>query len=332
MQQAIYNTALVTCYYGGKNDLRRDATIRAIKEWDGQEYLPHQSVFLELVCPGQEPCFSRPDFPSWLKYVRIYGQSRNRNLFQKEALWNLGAKLTDANKLLFLDNDVEPVGTDDYFSQIFSACIPGRVVHACWHLIHEKQSENFTHYYSVMADKATLPAKSRVFPGLGYCITRQDFDARDGFNPFAIPGSGDAVFLWESCAALNYPMHSAMRFHASLVRRHLPQLEPSTVTGTTLRHNYHGDKTDRGYVWSRELVSLFGHPRAYCHIDSAGLVAWNDPRFLLADMLMQKSRMHTKQELCELVCETVRKRLDEQEELTKTKGADYDTKDFNEFA
>lgn len=329
---SIPDTALITCHYGGYNALRRNATLKAIQVWREQKDLPKDGVFLELVCPGQKPCFGQEDLPGWLHYVRIHGRERNGNLFQKEALWNLAARMTNAGKLFFLDSDCGPLDTDSYFRQVFDACIPGRCVHAAWHIVHEGQPPQNTDYYSFFADSADVPKGAIRFPGMGYCITRHDYHAMDGFNPFSICGSGDAVFLWESLKSVHQPMTYAKRFHQSLIRPHQPQLEPVCLKGLTVQHNYHGPKSDRGYVWSRYAVELFGDPRAYCHIDGAGLVAWNDPEFPLKYFLMQKSRMHTKEELYSLICEVVKTRLDEMEARSRNKDYRYDPTDSNIYA
>ncbi len=323
-------TAVITCHYGGYNELRREATLRAMNAWGEQKYIPRNGVFLELVCPGQSSCFSQDDLPGWLKYIRIYGRERNVNLFQKEALWNIGARLTEAGKLFFLDNDCMPLDNGIYFRQIFDACIPGRCVHAAWHIVHEGQQPRNHDYWSMLSKDEELRGKPR-FPGMGYCLTRDDYERMDGFNPFSICGSGDAVFIWESMKSVPQAMTYARRFHEGLIRPHQPQLEPYAVKGLTVQHNFHGMKSDRGYVWSRYAVQLFGHPKSYCHIDQSGLLAWNDPYFPLKDIVMQKSRMHTKQELYELVCEVVKRKLDEMEAQNKRKEDGWDGTAFYEY-
>ena len=98
-----------------------------------------------------------------------------------------------------------------------------------------------------------------------------------------------------------------------------------------MQHNFHGNKEDRGYIWSRCAVELFGHPKAYCHIDGTGLVAWNDVEFPLKWIGMEKKRMHTKDELYELICEVVKKRLDVIETRFNDMDYRFNPSDFNEF-
>ena len=58
-------------------------------------------------------------------------------------------------------------------------------------------------------------------------------------------------------------------------------------------------------------------------------MAWNDPHFILKDIIMQKSRMHTKEELYALVCEVVKKRIEKQvKDQAQGKGL-FDKTDFN---
>lgn len=324
--------ALITVHYGGYNELRRRATMSAVMDWDRQNRHPDEAVFLELVCPGERPCFQSSDLPSWLRYIRIYGKERNRNLFQKEALWNLATKFTIAPKLLYLDSDVSPIDMHDYFMRISDAIAPGTIVHACFKLIQEGYEEDYLgEMYSVLAPFDKTPGNRYRFPGIGYGMTRQDYHDRDGFNPFSIPGSGDVIFIWETFPDIHQPMGSARRFHEALIRPNRPALRHVAPDGIVMQHNYHGAKVDRAYVWSREAVLLFGIPNAYCHIDQSGLLAWNDPDFILKDILMQKSRMHTKDDLYELVCETVKKRLDRQEYNQKRGKGHYDRRDFNQY-
>ena len=327
-------TAVIAAHFGGYRQDRREATIRAVSAWDEQATKPTDGLFLELVLPEEKPCFDAGDFPSWLRYIRIYGKERNRNLFQKEALWNLAAKLTDADKMLFVDADSQPIGTTEYFSTIFNLTEPGKCVHACYHLLHEGQQPQNAEFYSVFAEKDKLPTGAKTFPGFGYALTRADYDSMDGFNPYSICGGGDATFICECLPTIKLGYWQAKRFQQGILRPDRPQLVPVAPYGITMRHNFHGLKEDRAYLWGREVIALFGLPQAYTHIDSAGLLAWNDPDFLLKEIIMEKKRMHTKEELIDLIMEKITAKLDRLEALQRLpmQTIVFDKQDLNIYA
>ena len=319
--------ALIVVHYGGDNHLRKKAIMSAIYDWDAQLEKPDEAIFLELVCPGETQCFKQELLPKWLRYICLYGKERNKSLFQKEAMWNMATRFTTASKLLFLDSDVSPIDTLHYFRDMKAAICRGKVIHACYKLIQEKYEDQYLgEMYSILAKKEK-PEGHYLFPGIGYGITREDFHRRDGFQPFSIPGSGDVIFCWETFPDIKLPMGSARRFHQSLIRR-CPKLDHDALD-VTMQHNFHGNKEDRAYVFSREAVLLFGLPQAYCHIDQSGLLAWTDPHFILKDIVMKKEKMHTVEELYNLVCSVVKARLQKQvKDQAKGEGL-FDPTDFN---
>jgi len=76
-------------------------------------------------------------------------------------------------------------------------------------------------------------------------------------------------------------------------------------------------------------VLLFGLPQTYCHIDQSGLLAWTDPHFILKDIVMQKEKMHTAEELYNLICSVVKARIQKQvRDQAKGEGL-FDPTDFN---
>lgn len=325
--------AVISCHYGGYNELRWKATTRAVWQWNRQSTHPCEALFIELVCPDETPCFTQFDFPNWLTYIRINGKKRNKNIFQKEALWNIAARLTSAQNILFVDADVYPENCTDWFERLEAAAECGTVTHPCTLLIEEgwgKGGGDIT-IISAMASSETKTMYNcsgvRAFPGLGYLITRKDFNSIGGFNQFGITGSGDSVFLYECCPSARQPFGYAHRYHESILRKGLPQFRTKALNGVTIRHSFHGAMKDRAYQWSREVISLLGIPRAMCHIDHAGLTAWNDPECLLAQICNScKSRMKTKDELLGLIMETASKRL----EMLTTDKLVYNPEDYND--
>ena len=99
-----------------------------------------------------------------MRYICIYGKERNKNIFQKEAMWNLAVKFTTSDKLLFLDSDVSPIGTLHYFRDMKKAIQDGKVIHACYKLIQEKYEDKYLgEMYSILAKKEA-PAGHYMFP------------------------------------------------------------------------------------------------------------------------------------------------------------------------
>lgn len=327
-------TALVTCHYGGFNELRRRATLRALEDWEAQCRHPESAVFIELVCPGQEPCFSDRDMPSWLKYLRMRGRKRNDGLFQKEALWNIGARFVDGSRLLFIDSDCSPLGTCDYFGSVFDACVDGTVVHVAYRLVNEKLSPDGTDmiYYSAGIPEDRLPAGARTYPGLGYAITRHDYDLIDGFNTYSVTGAGDAVFISEIAGEYVCRGTLCCRYFNAIMRRLPVKLRLTAVPGTEARHNFHGTIAGRAYMYSRIIVDMFGDPRSYCHVDQSGLMAWNDPECMQARLFMKKSRMSSREDTLKLLCDTMASELGRIEKAvnTNTRLA-YDKTDDRRF-
>lgn len=155
---------LIVVHYGGSNALRKKAIMSAVFDWERQEEKPDDAIFLELVCPNEEPCFDQNVLPRWIRYIRIYGKERNKNLFQKEAMWNLATKYTDAGKYLFLDSDVSPVDTLHYFRDMKAAIKKGIVIHACDKLIQERYEDKYLgEMYSILAKKEQ-PKGHYLFP------------------------------------------------------------------------------------------------------------------------------------------------------------------------
>lgn len=102
--------SLISCHYGGKIDFCRKTAMRqAMYNLFIQKRLPNDIIFVELVIDDNNE-FSQQDFPPFVKYIRINGNEKNKGLFQKECLWNIGASFAKNNKLVFVDYDTSPIG------------------------------------------------------------------------------------------------------------------------------------------------------------------------------------------------------------------------------
>lgn len=111
-------TAVSVFYDAGVNPLRKEATRKAVQHWMLQSHLPKEFLFIELGFDGVFT-FTQADFPEQIHYIRIDGTERNKYLFQKEHLWNIGAKMATHEKLMFIDSDVAPIDDQDWFRKVY---------------------------------------------------------------------------------------------------------------------------------------------------------------------------------------------------------------------
>ena len=303
-------TALVTVFFGGMHELRRRATLRALQSWDEQEYKPDEAVFLELVCPGELPCFSEKDMPEWLRYLRLYGEDRNKGIFQKEAMWNLSVKYLNADKLMFIDSDTIAIDNPRHFKLLYNASSPGKCIHVAEKILVEAPDGSVKTRWSEFS-----PRKDRetAFPGLGFVLNRNDLLDIDGFNPYSVTSCGDDVFLYEVVRKVRSRFWKSTRFLYGVARKNLMQLEPMCIENTTTMHMNHNRpdevRVDRHVI--NAVVELCGLPQSYVHLDPSGLVAWNDPQGLPRHIICGVGGCKSRDEVKARISGIVSGRLDE---------------------
>lgn len=106
---------VVVSYHSIELDhLRRIAALKSVGHWMAQSHIPDEILFMELGFDGVFS-FSADDFPDEVTYIRIQGNEKNKYLFQKECLWNIGAKIAKNEKLMFIDSDIAPIDDIDWF-------------------------------------------------------------------------------------------------------------------------------------------------------------------------------------------------------------------------
>lgn len=96
--------AIIQCFYG-TNLNRIEAAIRAVKNNIFSDPGPKDYIFVEAQKNKSDAVFSfLKKYKINYKFIKIPPQSDG--LFLKTALWNIGATMTDASKLCFVDADV----------------------------------------------------------------------------------------------------------------------------------------------------------------------------------------------------------------------------------
>ena len=133
-----------------------------------------------------------------MKYIRINGNEKNKGLFQKECLWNIGASFAKNNKLVFVDYDTSPIGDEDWFTKIYDELDRSLFTQGFRTITYldENGGTQFKDCCMTYIMSNDLERGDAV-PGGAYCIRRELYDSIGGFNNKCFSGCGDAVLFNE---------------------------------------------------------------------------------------------------------------------------------------
>jgi hypothetical protein len=205
--------------------------------------------------------------PNYLR-LEVKGRDRNRQLWQKESLWNIGAKhLKNASVLFFIDGDILPRSSSwarDIIAKIisnrkliiqcfsyFQDSLPGSPVIPSW----------VNHFY-------TTRSVPELAPGLAWALSREAFLAMGGFNDIYPEGSADTAFVYE---LFKLNKNKPAWFLDSL--RDINHSFSVTYHDETITHINHG-RPDNYNNRARILDFLNINLRQLIYVDSTGLLAW----------------------------------------------------------
>ena len=228
--------------------------------------------------------FSQKDFPSFVKYVRVEGNKSNKGVFQKECLWNIGAKLAVNNKMIFIDYDTSPAGDVDWFYKIDKKLDKSLFTQGFRKInyLNQDGSSQFSNYCMTYVIDNNLERGDAV-PGGSYCIRRELYDVIGGFNDRCFSGCGDAVFFNElqkkyiETYYYNISVNMAQRnLDLKLIHQMARKLGMNLFGSLDVDvcHYFHGNLSDRSYN-VREYLALMLYPfNDYFRIDEQGLISW----------------------------------------------------------
>lgn len=249
--------------------------------WLAGEGVP--AVLAQVVQPGQPP----QPVPSGIASL-VYESSDV--MFYKEALWNLAARSTDADKLLFLDTDIvfrasdvieqtaalldrvdicQPFGTAVWYDR------DGRVINA-------RRSSAFA------ISRGYEPSSRYYHPGFSWAMTRRAFEFLGGFYDRHPLGGGDIAFAysldlrWAGVDLRQRTPHDA-HFAASpsygmyRLRGANLCLRVGCLEHVDAIHQWHGDTDDRQYCSRGTYLPLEPGQEYPLRYRDDGLLEWTDP-------------------------------------------------------
>ena len=242
-------------------------------------------VVTQAVYPGQVP----QPVPSSIPQKVIDTESM---IFHKDRLWNIGASLTDADKLFFIDADV-----------VFSDA--SWVERGCDLLERCDVIQPFDK--AVWLDDAGLPEMSKLpiagaiargvtprlrdfHPGFAWGITRKAWCALGGLYDRSAAGNSDALFalsLRDTSGHEEVGRWFARRQDMSIVcpsyisyKKMASQLDLKVgcTEGVTVTHLWHGSLKDRKYIERGKIFPRRPDHEYACHDAESGLLEWDDVR------------------------------------------------------
>lgn len=267
----------------GLDQYRVSAINKAIKELKKQS-IWHDSkvVFVELLEDNQSSNF---DFSTELniQHLKIQSNKFNQNLFQKECLWNIGAKkiINDVDNIVFID-------ADTYSQDLGLFAKANKLLYKNPNIVYQlgdciitiKDADTVTRVQWLWSDFSKLQAKNPYCfgPCGGFVISKQIFERMNGFNPYGFLYGGDILFLYEiddrTHSVWKWAMDNMKIFHD------MPRAikhDDITVknTKTPLIHCWHGNHVSRPYhVWGMVFNEL-NFNKQDIKVDHNGLLAWS---------------------------------------------------------
>jgi hypothetical protein len=273
---------IVLCFFGD-DKLRIQAVKRAILELQQQTiWQKSRIVFVELTDKNPDNF----DFSAQnnVIHLKIALKESNKNLFQKECLWNIGAQkiLKDVDNIVFIDSDTFPQNRT-LFAKANKLLHknPNIVFQLGNCLISQKEDGLITRVQWLYNSFAKFEAqKSYCFnPCGGFAISKKIFRQINGFNPYGFLYGGDILFLYE----IDPRTHRIWDYEINNVN--IFKDMPREINNTNivisneeapLIHSWHGDHEDRPYhVWGMVFNEL-EFIKDEITIDPDGLLSWSN--------------------------------------------------------
>ena len=304
----VIDTSLIMGNWGYSEE-RRVITINTIEKCKQQKGIHFKLIFVEVIFDGELSILHDYDFDG--EHIIINGTSANRNIFQKEALWNIGISHATTKFVIFMDGDI--FSNDEYW---FHSII--REIHHDNSVVHGFNLVTDTG--DATLDKCSLIRNMCIYPkitttdwnsGLIYGMKLKYITDIGGFNTMSPFSDGDLIFIIE----VGYNNTSMDGFRGittfdgySNIYYNLPKLRTLECadfryTNVDIFHSNHGDLNSRLYGSIFKLLAMYGSDVIYdlVELDSNGLLMWKDELCWLNSVLPRLHNFSTVDDIRGLV-------------------------------
>jgi len=282
--------------------------------------LPVDYIWVELLFDDEETQLSDTILNNErLTHVTIRGEEENKDLFQKEALMNIGVTHCSETikNLIFLDADVY-CENPEWFNDIRNVLIENKKAVFQPASIIEEFEPIDSSFEKTNSQKTWNYARTRydedrfIFnfnPGMVWCMSRMQYSRINGLNPFSIFFGGDNILAHETDSIhrsewSNYMTDSWMKFN-------IRKLKESSVPefNQIINHVWHGDqKTERNYgIWMEVLNVLKLYPDNHVVLDKQNLLSYNRKTNILKSFISNKNKLDSYQKALELMVKLKKK-------------------------
>jgi hypothetical protein len=273
------NLGIVICFFG--NDEKRiKATLRSINMLKTQSiWSKSKIVFVELIEDGSSFDFSKE---ANIIHHKIQSNSLNKNLFQKECLWNIGAKkiIDTVNNFIFIDSDTYPQNNKTFAKANKILNFNPYIVYQLGDcLVTQKENGDITRVQWLWNSFSKLNAKNSYCfnPCGGFAISKKVFKQIDGFNPFGFLYGGDILFLYE----IDNRTHSIWDYN--IKNMNIFKNMPRKINNQNIFikneeypmiHCYHGNHENRPYHQWGLCFNNLNFQKNHIYLDDNQLLSW----------------------------------------------------------
>ncbi len=268
----------------GDDELRIKSAKRALEEFKKQTiWKKSKIVFVELIKNNTNFIFE-----SNIIHIKIKEEKLNENLFQKECLWNIGAKKIEkeVDNFIFIDVDTFPQDIELFEKANEALSLNHNVVFQLGNcIITQKDDGTITRVQWLWNSFSKLEAqKSYCFnPCGGFAISKKIYNQIDGFNPYGFLYGGDILFLYE-IDKRTHKIWSWIINNLDIFKERTRNVNNENITidneESPLIHCWHGNHKDRPYhVWG-QVFNKLEFNKDEIKLDENNLLSWKNEETL----------------------------------------------------
>lgn len=290
---SVPDTACIMVHYGN-DEIRINAIRKNLKMLQQQDLNTHY-IFVEMV--DGETCFPELKKNPKFKHIIIQSNDSNKNLWQKEALMNIGVKESESDYIIFVDSDVHSL-KPDWFRRIRNKLREEPMKMVQGFRTCRDTDQPIEHSFVSEAAHIVFNYQCDLMhnPGMVWGITKRLLELNDYVNPYMIYGGGDSLFMYEYMDQNRDnkldPCWISTFSKIGNIKRKLPYQAKIDCVDDDILHCNHGKVGSRNYKTRHYMTGYFTKEiKELVKINDVGLLEWIDPNCPERKMCMKRYEM-----------------------------------------